>query len=188
MEMISKFFEMKMYPMKQSTRTSTYVIVVSLYFLIETSVRNYEELRAKEILTEAEKRANAIQANQNRIVKEAFHLFNKKLDLQEAIIDESEDRIDQLKRSYDLCTKGEQWKIKRNLTKHFKIIEVAEATFEDEEDKEGLIRSVTKKLLKVYEKQRVSEATDPILVHKHEKVCENNDIQSYDCQNIINGI
>ena len=117
-------------------------------------MKNYQETRAKEIRAEAEKRAFAIQTNQEHIVKKAFERLTKRLDAQEEIIRQSDECIESLKLQLTLCTKGEEWKINREIKKHQKVIDLAEARIEDEEDKEELIRKETKSLLEVYRNNR----------------------------------
>ncbi len=122
--------------------------------LPDKGVKNYQETRAKEIRAEAEKRAFAIQTNQEQIVKTAFDRLTKRIDAQEEIIEQSEECIEKLKLKLALCTKGEQWKINRVIKKQQEIIAAAEARIEDEEDKEELIRKETKSLLEVYRKNQ----------------------------------
>jgi hypothetical protein len=126
--------------------------------LPDKGVKNYQETRAREIRSEAEKRAFALQTNQENIVKTAFERLTKRIDAQEEIIQQSEECIENLNRKFASCTKGEQWKINREIKKHQEIISVAEARIEDEEDKEELIRKETKSLLDAYKNnQSVSE-------------------------------
>lgn len=128
--------------------------------LPDKGVKNYQDTRAKEIRAEAEKRAFAIQTSQDHIVKKAFDRLTKRLDAQEEIIQQSEECIEQLKLKLAYCTTGEHWKINREIKKHQKIIAVAEARIEDEEDKEALIRKETTSLLEVYRKNQSLFHTD----------------------------
>lgn len=118
--------------------------------LADKGVKNYQATRAEEIRAQAGKRAFAIQTNQDHIVKKAFDRLTKRLDAQEEIIQQSEECIERLKLKLDFSTKGEHWKINREIKKHQKIIAAAEAQIEDEEDKEELIRKETTSLLEVY--------------------------------------
>ena len=139
---------------------SNRVIIQIIFFLIpDKGVKNYQETRAKEIRAQAEKRAFALQTNQEHIVKTAFQRLTKLIDAQEEIIQQSEECIENLKLKFASCTKGEQWKISREIKKHEDIIAVAEARIEDEEDKEELIRRETKLLLDAYRKNQ-SEANN----------------------------
>lgn len=83
-------------------------------------------------------------------MKKAFDRLTKLLDVQEEIIQQSEECIEELYVKIDQSTKGEQWKISREIRKHQKIIAAAEARIEDEEDKEEIIRRETKVLLELY--------------------------------------
>lgn len=87
-------------------------------------------------------------------MKTAFDRLSKRLDVQEEIIRQSEECIEKLKLKLALCTKGEQWKIDREIRKQQKIIAATEARIEDEEDKEELIRRETKSLLEVYKQNQ----------------------------------
>ena len=129
-------------------------------------MRNYQETRAKEIRAEAEKRAFALHTNQEHFVKKAFERLTKRLDVQDEIIRQSEECLEKLKVKLTLCTKGEEWKINREIKKHRKIIATAEARIEEEEDKEELIRKHTKSLLEVYRKNQLSfQAVQPNPYH-----------------------
>ena len=131
------------------------VVLLSLFLMLpDKGVKNYQETRAKKIRAEAEKRAFAIQTSQDHIVKKAFDRLTKRLDAQEEIIQQSEECIEQLKLKLAHCTTGEHWRINREIKKHQKIVAVAEARIEDEEDKEELIRKETTSLLEVYRKNQ----------------------------------
>ena len=142
------------------------------FFLLDKGVKNYEEARALEVRSEAEKRAFAIQTKQEHIVKKSFDKLTKNLDNEEYLIKKSEERITELKRELSHGTKGEHWKINREIQKQKRLIKTAEFRIEVAEDKEEEIRDQTKALLEVYRsnKSLFRSTSEPNLFSKNNKL------------------
>lgn len=138
--------------------------------LLDPGVKNYEETRAFEIRTEAEKRAFAIYTKQDHIVKKSFANLTRLLDAEEDLIRGCEERIFELNRQLTCCIEGEHSKINREIEKQKRTIEAAELRIEEEEDREEEIRKEAKALLDVYRNNQslFRAVSEPNLLHFNE--------------------